>query len=106
MKSAHSVIVGAFTSIAILFIHATALIQSVAPEISMISRTTTKFTACAVLPSIVRMLSPYVITVSAYVPESNWNMPRPPCIAEHGPSAAPAMIGPPPHDDDAGPLQA
>jgi hypothetical protein len=59
-----------------------------------------------VLPSIVRIESPYVLIVSWYVPESNWNMTSPPCIAEHGPSAAPAMIGPPLHDGDAGPMHA
>src|SRR5262245_51363470 len=33
-------------------------------------------------------------------------MPRPPCSAEHGPSEAPAITGPPPQDDEAGPLHA
>jgi hypothetical protein len=59
-----------------------------------------------VLPSTVRIVGPYVFSVWVYVPESNWNMPRPPCSSAHGPSAEPAMIGSPPHDDDAGPLHA
>ena len=33
-------------------------------------------------------------------------MPSPPCIAEHGPSAEPAITGPPLHDGDAGPMHA
>src|SRR5690242_13156697 len=58
------------------------------------------------LPSTVSTSLPYLEIVCEKVPASNWNMPRPPCLSEHGPSPAPATTGPPPQSADAGPLHA
>src|ERR1051325_3351604 len=62
--------------------------------------------AAPICPSTVRTLEPYTRSVSLNVPASNWNMPRPPCCALHGPSAAPAITGPPPQSGEPGPWQA
>src|ERR1041384_225187 len=92
-------------TIGIEFIHAIASARLFTPETSCTTMFATKSTACEMLPSSCRIAWPSRASVCWYVPASNWNMPRPPCCDEHGPSDAPAITGPP-QNDDVGPLHA
>src|SRR5262249_3158231 len=88
-----------------VFIHASAS-ASVASPSSRRIMSTTKSTACEMLPSSLRTPTPSRASVWEKVPPSNWNRPSPPCWIEQGPSPAPAITGPPPQELELGPWHA